>query len=229
MLTVHTARARRFGSAWNRAGWGPWAAAEGRGRLAQGPSPCGVPWPPGRVEAGEGPGRGRGRGAALVCPVRAGSGDAGDNLQRSFPVHTAAVRRAGAHRARRLGKGPRSKCTWPPAAGLCCPPVCGQDLGVSGRVRSSYTPSPKTFGYLALFCPVSWWCPSSFTGNKLGLEGSPNVSLRNVWRHRVFIIRAWRGCAGLRGVRTSQPFVALHTRILGWLEVSWEVRWCSRV
>lgn len=71
MLTVRTAGARRFGSASNWAGRGPWAAAEGRGGQAQGPLPCGVPWPPGAA----GPQRGVG-----VGPVRAGSGNAGDNL-----------------------------------------------------------------------------------------------------------------------------------------------------
>lgn len=76
MLTVRTAGARRFGSA---SGWaGPVGCGGGSRGLGTGAFALRGPLAPRRGGAAEGPGRGPG--AARVCPVRAGSGDAGDNL-----------------------------------------------------------------------------------------------------------------------------------------------------
>ena len=108
-----------------------------------------------------------GVGAACAFPVKAEVREAGHNLWSSVRINAAAVRRADSDQVRFLWNGSLSKCTWPPAAGLCCS-LCGIDLDVSslGYFCSCSSPPPKTLRYLDVFI-MSWWFPSNFCGNKL--------------------------------------------------------------
>lgn len=125
-----------------------------------------------------------------------------------------------------FGNGSLRKCTWPRR-----PAPLSDSLRTGFRGCWPGLPSPLPFPQdLLLFWPfllsvlaVPWWCPSSFSGNKLGFGGSSYSSLGSTSRRCVYIARAFRGVCRSLSVRTSLPSVALPASTPGWPEVGW--RW----
>lgn len=194
-------------------GWaGPWTAVEGLGGPAQEPSPCWVPWSPlGRGGVGEGPGRGAWGADRDLSEPGAGT------LATTCSVPSRCTRpRCGV--LVRTGPGVLERVPWASARGRE-PPASAALLsagGIWGFLAVSTPPLPHPDLLLfapPFFCPVSWWCPPSFSGNKLGLEGITELFPKKC-------LEAPRFChENLMMVQTSQPFMLLRTRIPGWREV----------